>query len=76
MKNNSVVLYLIVFALIAITLGLYFIMHRDSEKKKYSIRDVVFKRPHYLTKAGEVLLPMYGIDYDYDRFNTYLANSK
>jgi len=71
MKSNSLIVYLIVFVLISVPLGLYFIMHAKSEKKVVSIRDMVFKRPHLLTKAGEVEMPMWVLDYSEDLLNKY-----
>lgn len=70
-KGDTLIIYLIVFALISVPLGLYYIMHMKSEKKVHSIRDLVFKRPHILTKAGEVEMPMWVLDYSEDLMNGY-----
>ncbi len=73
MKSNgdTLIIYLTIFVLISVPLGLYFIMRAKSEKKVFSIRDIVFKRPHLLTKAGEVEMPMWVLDYSEDVLNKF-----
>ena len=74
MKSNgdTLIIYLIIFVLISVPLGLYFIMHAKSEKKVFSIRDLVFKRPNTLySKDGVTDLPMWVLDYSDDLLNKF-----